>query len=129
MTDKAKTSFPYLALFPGDVLRETIPWTGEQRALLVLLMMYAFATDLPADESEVARIIQYDPKQFRELWPTVKTAFNVLDGKLVHADVEKHRDRAARTRHARIEAGKRGAKARAEKSANGKGAANGPAND
>lgn len=110
-----RTPPPYLSMYPGDILRDTFDWTGEQRALLVVLMLLSFIKKLPANEAELARIVQYNLTTFQSLWPTVSTAFVVEDGQLLHARVEAARVRADQIRKKRKSASKKGVEAKKAK--------------
>ena len=83
---------PYLPLFFGDLLAATALWTGEERALYVLLLAYQWtAGPLPKEPLKLARMAQYDPAKFRTLWKTVGQKFNTTDGGLVNQRLEQHR--------------------------------------
>ncbi|MEJ0006023.1 MAG: hypothetical protein WDM77_06445 [Steroidobacteraceae bacterium] len=98
------TGTNYLPVYPGDLLASTITWTGEARALLLLVSMYYWITPLSADEGDLARIIGYDAEHFRALWSTVRSVFAVENGRLLSAELEGHRARATRLHEQRVQA-------------------------
>jgi uncharacterized protein YdaU (DUF1376 family) len=106
----------YLPVYPGDVLASTITWTGEARALLLLVSLYYWVTPLLADESEIARVIGYDFERFHALWLTVGGLFTIEDGYLVSAELDGHRARALRLHQQRIDASAKAAEERAKRS-------------
>jgi uncharacterized protein YdaU (DUF1376 family) len=110
-----RTPHPYLPIYPGDILRDTLTWTGEQRALLLLLMVLSFIEKLPADNDELARITQYDPIRFRDLWRVVGQVFVIEDGRLLHPRVEAARTRADQLTATRKKSSAKGVAARKAK--------------
>ena len=86
------SKLPYLPLFFGDLLAATALWSGEERALYVLLLAYQWtAGPLPREPLKLARMAQYDPAKFRALWKTVGQKFSTSGSGLVNQRLEQHR--------------------------------------
>lgn len=109
---------PYLPLFVGEVLAGTVLWDGEERALLLLLMALAWASEspLPADAAKLARICGYDAERFASLWRTVSAQFEQTERGLIHTRVEQLRERAHQLQAQRVEASHKAVKARTKPS-------------
>lgn len=86
---------PFLPLFFGDLLASTALWSGEERALYVLLLAYQWtAGPIPKEPEKLARMTQYDPKRFKILWKTVGEKFSTTGAGLVNSRLEQHRVKA-----------------------------------
>lgn len=109
---------PYMPLYLGDVLKQTLYWTGEERALLILLYAAQWWNGpLPLDLSRLAGALQYDDATFRALWTRrVHTLFDETPNGFVNEDLEIRRQTVARMSGVRRAAGKASGKARRERS-------------
>lgn len=109
---------PYMPLYLGDVLKQTLYWTGEERALLILLYAVQWSNGpLPLDLSKISGALQYDDATFRALWNgRVHTLFEETAHGYVNDDLEIRRQSVARMSGARRAAGKASGKARRERS-------------
>jgi uncharacterized protein YdaU (DUF1376 family) len=109
---------PYMPLYLGDVLKQTLYWTGEERALLILLYAAQWWNGpLPLDLSKLAVALQYDDATFRALWNgRVHTLFDETPHGFVNDELEIRRQSVARMTGARRAAGKASGKARRERS-------------
>lgn len=108
------TKQPFMPLFFGDFLASTFTWSGEEQAMYLLLLGYQWVTGpLPDDEKKLARAIRYSDRTFRQLWPTVRSKFEEVEGGIANARLEDHRRRSADIAAARAEIGRRGGLARA----------------
>jgi uncharacterized protein YdaU (DUF1376 family) len=105
---------PYMPLYFGDVLKLTLYWTGEERALLVLLLAVQWWHGaLPFDLSSLANAIGYDESAFLELWNRrVHTVFDERDDGFVHEETESRRRNLAKMSGARRAAGQASGRAR-----------------
>jgi uncharacterized protein YdaU (DUF1376 family) len=101
---------PFLPLFFGDLLAATPTWSGEERALYVVLLAYQWtAGPLPKDARRIAKMAQYDTKNFLGLWEVVGTKFRVTDAGLINDRLEQHREKAKAVSKKRATAGQEGA--------------------
>jgi uncharacterized protein YdaU (DUF1376 family) len=112
---------PYMPLYFGDVLRRTLYWSGEERALLLLLSAAQWCSGpLPLDLSKLACALQYDELTFRKLWGArVHTLFTITAHGFVDEELEERRASVERLSDARRAAGQasgRARRARAEQS-------------
>jgi uncharacterized protein YdaU (DUF1376 family) len=108
---------PYMPLYLGDVLKQTLYWTGEERALLILLYAAQWWNGpLPLDLSKLATALQFDDATFRELWHgRVHTLFEETPNGFINEDLEIRRQTVARMSGVRRAAGKASGKARRER--------------
>lgn len=101
---------PYLPLFVGDFLAATAEWSGEERALYLLLLAHAWSIgSLPTDTAKLARLCCWNPKSFDKLWPTVQTKFTEREGRLYNNRLEEHREHSREIGKRRAIAGANGA--------------------
>lgn len=104
---------PFMPLFLGDVLAETLGWTGEERALYVYLRaLQWFGGPLSRDLQRLARTAQYDEVSFARLWATVQGKFVESDdgAGLINLRCEEHRSKVQRLSSLRATAGASGGK-------------------
>lgn len=103
------TKQAFLPLFFGDLLASTATWEGEERALYILLLAYQWTSGpLPKDERRLARMCQYDPKTFSQLWQVVGRKFPEGPDGLCNPRLEQHRARAVEIANKRATAGAKG---------------------
>lgn len=99
----------FLPLFFGDFLAATAEWSGEERALYLLLLGYSWSLgSIPADTEKVQRLSGWDRKAFMKAWPAVASKFMEQDGRLVNARLEEHRAHSHEVSKRRAEAGSKG---------------------
>lgn len=104
---------PFFPLFLGDLLTATTRWTGEERALYVLLLAYQwFDGPLPKEPASIALTVQYRLDRFLELWARVRTKYVETDEGLINLRLEEHRAKAQRISDGRSRSGFEGAAAR-----------------
>lgn len=105
---------PYMPLYFGDVLRRTLYWSGEERALLLLLSAAQWCSGpLPLDLSQLATALQFDEETFRRLWSgRVHTLFTATSAGFVDEELETRRENVARLSGARRAAGQASGKMR-----------------
>jgi uncharacterized protein YdaU (DUF1376 family) len=102
-----------MPLYFGDFLAATTFWSGEERALYLLLLGYQWSNGpLPANPMKLATAIQYDETRFMDLWQTIGAKFEQTERGLVNARLEQHRQRAFEISEKRAGAAKAGADAR-----------------
>jgi uncharacterized protein YdaU (DUF1376 family) len=105
---------PYMPLYFGDVLRRTLYWSGEERALLLLLSAAQWCSGpLPLEISKLANALQYNEETFIRLWEArVHTLFTATPAGFVDEELEARRENVARLSGARRAAGQASGKAR-----------------
>jgi uncharacterized protein YdaU (DUF1376 family) len=84
---------PYMPVYVGDFLSITATLSGEEAALYLLLLLYAWGSTepLPGDPKQLAQIVRYPQKCFDRLWVRVSARFTVASGGLVDKSLEKRR--------------------------------------
>lgn len=103
------TKQPFLPLFFGDLLASTATWEGEERALYILLLAYQWtAGPIPQDPKRIARMCQYESKEFMRLWKTVGQKFVEHGDGLINVRLEEHRQKAKEISAKRALAGAKG---------------------
>lgn len=101
---------PFMPLFFGDFLAATAEWSGEERALYLLLLSYQWSMgSLPTDTKRLAKLVDYERRVFEEHWPQVSKKFVERDERLYNLRLEMHRDRSIEIGNKRSNAGKTGA--------------------
>lgn len=105
---------PYMPLYFGDLLKQTLYWSGEERSLLILLWAVQWWNGpLPLDLTMLAHAIQYDESTLRDLWNRrIGALFTETPSGYVDEDLEVRRQYAERVSGSRRAAGKASGKAR-----------------
>ena len=99
---------PYMPLYMGDLLASTSEWSGEERALYLLLLAHQWALgSLPADPERIRYLSGYSPENFFPLWKTVEKKFSAVDKRLVNKRLEEHRDKQQKLLKSMSDGGKR----------------------
>jgi uncharacterized protein YdaU (DUF1376 family) len=102
-----------MPLFFSDFLGATAEWTGEERALYLLLLGYQWTLgSLPSDWRRLVMLVGWLEENFKECWPTVSRKFEERDGRLYNRRLEEHRAKAKAISAKNAAAGKKGAEAR-----------------
>lgn len=117
---------PFMPLFFGDFLAATAEWSGEERALYLLLLSYQWSMgSLPTDTKRLAKLVDYERRAFEEHWPQVSKKFVERDDRLYNLRLETHRERSIEIGNKRSNAGKTGAAKRWQTDSNSHADANG----
>jgi uncharacterized protein YdaU (DUF1376 family) len=100
----------FMPLFFGDLLKQTLFWSGEERALCMLLMAAQwYSGPLPTSLATLATAIAYDETKLRALWNSnVRKHFIETPQGYVNEELERHRQRVARKSERLSEAGRKG---------------------
>ena len=108
---------PYMPLFFGDVLKQTVFWQGEERSLLLLLMAVQWSTGaLPTNLQQLANAVQYPLETFTRLWHShVHEQFTQTRDGLINEELEEHREHLNHLTAVRAAAGRASGKARRAK--------------
>lgn len=111
---------PYMQLYVGDYLSDTLHLTTEQHGayLLLLMTMWRAGTELPNDPGKLARIARVSPKRWPAIWAEISGFFTV-DGDVIRNDrLTKEHQKAVSISQERKTAGKKGGDASALKNHN-----------
>lgn len=75
---------PYMQLYVGDYLSDTLHLTTEQHGayLLLLITMWKADARLPNDAAKLARIARCTPKKWLSIWPEISDFF-LVDGEWI----------------------------------------------
>jgi uncharacterized protein YdaU (DUF1376 family) len=113
---------PYMPLFFGDVLKQTVFWQGEERALLLVLMAVQWSTGaLPLNLQKLSNAVQYPLETFTRLWHAhVHEQFAETADGYVNAELERHREHLEHLSAVRAAAGRASGKARRAKARTGR---------
>lgn len=100
---------PFMPLFFGDFLASTAEWSGEERALYLLLLSYQWSMgSLPTDSKRLAKLVDYERRVFDGLWEMVSKKFVDQDGRLFNLRLESHRERSKQIGEIRSNTGRNG---------------------
>ena len=106
---------PYMPWFVGDFMASTATWTGPERGLYLQLLGFQWTTkSLPTDLTRLARCVNYDPEEFRALWPVMASKFHNRGGLYFNPRLEEHRARGDEIRATRAAVGRMGGLAKAK---------------
>lgn len=120
------TKQPFMPLFFGDFLASTAEWSGEERALYLLLLSYQWSMgSLPNDTKRLAKLVDYERRLFEQHWPVICKKFVERDDRLYNLRLETHRERSIELGNKRSNAGKTGAAKRWQTDGNATAIANG----
>lgn len=111
------SSTPYMQLYVGDYLSDTLHLTTEQHGayLLLLMTMWRAGASLPNDPAKLARICRVSPKRWPAIWAEI-SAFFVEDGDtLSNERLTKEHQKAVSISQERKTAGSKGGTAKALK--------------
>ena len=111
------SSTPFMQLYVGDYLADTLDLTTEQHGayLLMLMTMWQHDAKLPNDPVKLARIARMTPAKFRSVWGEIGRFFQVEGDKITNPRLTKERKKAAEKSSKRAAAGRAGGQAKALK--------------
>jgi uncharacterized protein YdaU (DUF1376 family) len=97
-----------------------IKLSPAERCLYRELLDYCWIEgSLPMEESLLASISAFDPKEFRKCWPAVKPHFFEREGRLFNRKVDERRPELARWHEQKRNAGMKSVEARRQRKLNG----------
>jgi uncharacterized protein YdaU (DUF1376 family) len=103
----------WMPLYVGDYLADTMHLTGAEHGAYMLLLMHSWRTGpLPDDDRMLAMIARTDAPAWKRMKGTVRAFFQVQDGKLVQARLERVRAEQGAKIEQRRAAGRASAEAR-----------------
>ena len=111
------SSSPFMQLYVGDYLADTLDLTTEQHGAYLLLLMTMWRHDarLPDDASKLCRIARVSPKRWSAIWSEISRFFVSSDGFITNARLTKEHQKAVSISQERKTAGSRGGNASALK--------------
>jgi uncharacterized protein YdaU (DUF1376 family) len=111
------SSVPYMHLYVGDYLSDTLHLTTEQHGayLLLLMTMWRHGASLPNDPAKLARVCRVTPKRWAAVWSEIAGFFEVDGDQITNARLTKEHQKAVSISQERKTAGRKGAEAKALK--------------
>jgi uncharacterized protein YdaU (DUF1376 family) len=111
------TTTPFMQLYVGDYLSDTLHLTTEQHGayMLLLMTMWRAGAELPNDPAKLARICRVSPKRWPSVWAEIEGFFTVDGGVIRNARLTKEHQKAVSISQERKTAGKKGGEAKALK--------------
>lgn len=105
------SSHPYMPLYVGSYLKNTLALTTEQHGayLLLLMAMWSRSGELPNDPKVLAKIAGVTPKRWPRVWAGIEEHFVRGHGFIRHDRVLEELQKADQISLKRSLAGKRGA--------------------
>lgn len=103
-TSRGKTvseSLPWFKFFPGDFVGsgDVQAMSPTEVGIYVMLLCYSWRVGpIPDDPAKLWRPAKSDPEEFRQAWPAVRACFELADGMLTNARLEKERAAALKRR-------------------------------
>lgn len=108
---------PFMQLYVGDYLSDTLHLTTEQHGayLLLLMTMWRAGAKLPNDPAKLARICRVTPKRWPSVWAEISSFFTVENGEITNHRLTKEHKKAVSISQERKTAGRKGGEAKALK--------------
>lgn len=108
---------PFLQLYVGDYLADTLDLTTEQHGayLLLLMTMWRHEARLPLDHQKLARIARVSPRRWPQVWEGIERFFYEDDGFIRNNRLDQEYQKAVSISQKRSAAGERGGRAKALK--------------
>lgn len=109
---------PFMQLYVGDYLADTLHLTTEQHGAYLLLLMTMWRADasLPNDPAKLARIARVSAKRWPSVWSEIAPFFVVDGDTITNPRLTKEHQKAVSISQERRNAGKKGGNANALKS-------------
>lgn len=114
------SSAPFMQLYVGDYLADTLHLTTEQHGayLLLLMTMWRNGASLPNDPAKLARVCRVSPKRWQQIWAEISEFFAIEGEVITNARLTKEHQKAVSISQERKTAGKKGGTANALKNIN-----------
>lgn len=108
---------PFMQLYVGDYLSDTLHLTTEQHGAYLLLLMTMWRADarLPNDPVKLARICRVTTKRWPSIWAEIEGFFEVDGEFITNNRLTKEHQKAVSISQKRRDAGEKGAEAKALK--------------
>lgn len=99
-----------MPFYMADFLNATSLWSGEERALYMLLLAYQWENGgLPSTLDRLSIAVAYNRKVFNRLWQRVSKKFQLQGEVLVNPRLEEHRRKIVQALERKAEGGRHGA--------------------
>lgn len=110
-------SQPFMQLYVGDYIRDTMDLSTEEHGAYLLLLMTMWSHDarLPNDHKKLARIARLSPAKFRLAWETLERFFTVEGEHITQNRLKNEHEKAQEKGQKRAEAGAKGGASKALK--------------
>lgn len=114
------SSHPYMQLYVGDYLSDTLDLTTEQHGayLLLLMTMWRHDAKLPNEAAKLARIARVSPRRWPGIWSEIERFFTVRGDHIVSLRLEQEHQKAVSLSEKRSASGAKGGTAKALKNNN-----------
>ncbi|WP_116082070.1 DUF1376 domain-containing protein [Tropicimonas sp. IMCC34011] len=108
---------PFMQLYVGDYLADTLDLTTEEHGayLLLLMTMWRHNGKLPNDHRKLARIARVHPPKWKRVWAGIEHFFVVSGDVVTNRRLAKEMEKARLKSASRAEAGAKGGRAKALK--------------
>jgi uncharacterized protein YdaU (DUF1376 family) len=112
------TAAPFMQLYVGDYLADTLDLTCEEHGayLLLLMTMWRHDAKLPNDPKKLARIARLSARKWEDVWASISRFFAVEGDSIVNQRLSKEYKKAEAKSELRADAGRKGGQAKALKS-------------
>ena len=111
---------PFMQLYVGDYLADTLDLTTEQHGayLLLLMTMWRHGARLPNDPSKLARIARVSARRWHLVWPEIQHFFYVDGDDVRNKRLDREHQKAVSISEKRSASGAKGGAAKVLKSIN-----------
>lgn len=108
---------PFMQLYVGDYLADTLDLTTEQHGAYLLLLMTMWRHDarLPNEPAKLARIARVSPRRWPQIWDAIGRFFFVEGDEIGNSRLDREHQKAVSISQKRIASGKAGGAAKALK--------------
>jgi len=109
---------PYLPLYTGDFLRDTMILSAAETGAYLMLLICQWNTKacaLPDDDRKLAKFARCSPRQWAKIKPEIIEYFTVENGVWFSGRLQKENQKVTKTQHERALAGATGGRAKALK--------------
>lgn len=108
---------PFMQLYVGDYLADTMDLTTEQHGAYMLLLMNMWRHDarLPNDPAKLARIARVSPRRWHQIWAAIERFFFVDGNDIGNKRLDREHQKAVSISRKRRASGAKGGRAKALK--------------
>lgn len=110
-------SAPFMQLYVGDYLADTLDLTTEEHGayLLLLMTLWRHEARLPNDPSKLARIARVSPRRWHLVWGSIGKFFFIDGDQIGNQRLDREHEKAASISEKRSASGAKGGRAKALK--------------
>lgn len=111
------TAAPFMQLYVGDYLADTLDLTCEEHGayLLLLMTMWRHDAKLPNDPKKLARIARLSARKWDDVWASISRFFTVEGDSIVNQRLSKEYKKAESKSELRADAGRKGGQSKSLK--------------